>query len=124
MRALKVLIVEDEFLFVLELTTRLEALGYLLCAPVASAEEALAVAAAERPDVAVIDIHLVGGTSGLELAAVLSERYRMPFLFMTGHADETTRRKIEALKPLAFLIKPIHAEDIHRALKATGVWSG
>ncbi len=123
-KKIKILIVEDEFILTLELKTGLEAMGFEVCAPVASGREALEAVAGERPDLAVIDVNLVGDMNGLELAAELKKSFAVPFIFITGIADEHTSARIRELEPLASLIKPIHARDIHDLIRDRPELSG
>ncbi len=116
-KKIKLLIVEDEFILTLELKTSLEMLGYEVCEPVASGREALRMVGEERPDLAIIDINLVGDMNGLELALRLKKTRALPIIFITGIADERTSARIRELEPLASLIKPIHAQDIHAVLR-------
>ncbi|MFN3389688.1 MAG: hypothetical protein ACK40O_12230, partial [Allosphingosinicella sp.] len=74
----RVLIVEDEFLIGLELEHALEAHGYKVIGVVADYDGAVALAA-ERPDVALVDINLRDGPTGpliaRELAAFMLEEH-------------------------------------------------
>ena len=64
-----VLIVEDEVLIAMHLELLVTGFGHEVCATALSAAEAIAHAAAYRPDVALMDVRLAGGGSGIEAAA-------------------------------------------------------
>src|SRR4051812_37129122 len=53
-----VLVVEDNSIVGLDLQLTLETFGYRVLGPASSNEEVLAMLAQERPDVAVVDLHL------------------------------------------------------------------
>ena len=59
-----VLIVEDEVLVGMELQMTLRMAGHQVGEPTSSAVQALRVAAAERPDLAFVDVNLEGGAEG------------------------------------------------------------
>jgi CheY-like chemotaxis protein len=56
----RALIVEDEILIAEELRERLSGLGFSVIAAVDSAEEGIAIAIRERPDLVLMDIRLKG----------------------------------------------------------------
>jgi DNA-binding NtrC family response regulator len=70
--SLSVLIVEDEALIALNLITLLEDLGHHVHGPAATSAQALALAAASRPDLAFIDMNLFDGATGADLAHQLA----------------------------------------------------
>ncbi|WP_434729922.1 response regulator [Rhizobium binae] len=55
-----ILVVEDEFFIADELRRKLSAAGLRVLGPVSSNENALDLLQQERPDVAVLDVHLAG----------------------------------------------------------------
>jgi two-component system, response regulator PdtaR len=65
---LRALIVEDETLIAEELRERLSPLGFATIAAVDSAEEGIAIATRERPDLVLMDIRLKGKKDGLQAA--------------------------------------------------------
>ena len=71
--SLSVLIVEDEALIALNLITLLEDLGHHVHGPAATSAQALALASATRPDLAFIDMNLLDGVSGAEVARQLAQ---------------------------------------------------
>src|SRR5215212_10006381 len=56
-----VLVVEDNSIIGLDLQLTLEAFGYRVLGPASSNEEVLVMLAQERPDAAVVDLHLIDG---------------------------------------------------------------
>jgi CheY-like chemotaxis protein len=82
---LNVLIVEDEALLALEL-------GYLVreagCTDVGHAmdsREALSLASALHPDLALVDVHLSDGPTGIDVARAIVEDCQAVALFMTAN---------------------------------------
>lgn len=84
-RPLAVLIVEDEVLLATELEFLLEEVG---CQPVGlamSSDEAVAMASDLRPDLALVDVHLRDGPTGVEVARAIADDCGGVALFMTAN---------------------------------------
>ncbi|GJD43388.1 hypothetical protein AFCDBAGC_1240 [Methylobacterium cerastii] len=84
--ALRILVVEDEALIALELEFLLDDLGYVTVGIAASSAEAIALGLSTAPDVALVDIHLVDGPTGVDVARALSADPRTTVVFMTANA--------------------------------------
>ena len=115
-KEIKILIVEDEALSALLLKKNLTLMGYEVCSPVATGEDAVESAEKERPDVILMDIRLPGNMNGIEAAREIGSHHEIPIIFMTGYADEEVIEKTRALEPVACLTKPIDMRDIDSAI--------
>ncbi|HNC99956.1 MAG TPA: response regulator, partial [Myxococcota bacterium] len=102
----RILIVEDEFIIAQNLVQVLEGLGYEVAGHAFDAEEALGLMAVGGVDLAILDINLGRGQSGIELGKVLSERWGIPIVFLTSHTDGGTIREAAAVRPAGYLVKP------------------
>jgi CheY-like chemotaxis protein len=85
-KALRILIVEDELLIALELESLLQDEGHDVVGIAASSAEALALTAKLAPDLAFVDIHLSDGPTGIEVARQLADQNDVTVLFMTANA--------------------------------------
>jgi diguanylate cyclase (GGDEF)-like protein len=112
----RVLIVEDEAITALDLSTELTGLGYEVCGIVDTAEAALSAATAERPAVILMDIRLANGGDGVETARLIGSRYDTAIVFLTAHSDEATLARALAVSPFGYLIKPFRARDLKVAI--------
>jgi len=74
----RALIVEDEALIAEELRERLLRLGFSIIATVDSAEEGVAIATRERPDLVLMDIRLRGEKDGVEAAREIRQQLMCP----------------------------------------------
>src|SRR3546814_14077289 len=106
-----VLIVEDEALVALFLEDTLDTLGYRCCGVADNAEEAVSLAQARRPALALVDVGLRGDRDGIALAADLTE-LGLAVVFLTGASDLETRRRAAAALPSSILSKPCSQRDI------------
>ncbi|WP_062018339.1 MULTISPECIES: response regulator [Aureimonas] len=114
---LRILIVEDEALIALELQGILEDAGHDVVAMARSMREALSHAHAHpKLDLAVMDVDLAGGSSGIETAKRLRETYDLTSLFVSGHVDDETRALALEWGPLGFIGKPFAEKQILKAI--------
>jgi diguanylate cyclase (GGDEF)-like protein/PAS domain S-box-containing protein len=116
MRSARILVVEDERIVALDLSQRLQQLGYEFAGLAINAEQVLAVAAAVRPDLVLMDIHLDGGTDGVAAARELYEKTRIPVVFLTAYADSETLARAQATLPFGYLVKPCGNAELHAAI--------
>ncbi|TLX41202.1 response regulator [Xanthobacter autotrophicus] len=79
----RVLVVEDEFLVALGLEDNLRSLGCTVVGPIASLSAAMAAAAHEKVDAAILDVNLVG-EAVYPAASILADR-GIPFIFCSGY---------------------------------------
>jgi CheY-like chemotaxis protein len=68
-----------------------------------------------QPDIAIIDVRLADGNSGINAAVELSKSIRLGILFATGHAQQVLDPP--ALRGEACLMKPFTGPELIEALK-------
>jgi CheY-like chemotaxis protein len=116
LQPLRILIVEDEFYISLDTKALLEGLGHAVVGIAVSADEAVAAAERERPDVVLMDIRLVGPRDGIEAAQDIRSRLGIGSIFVTANSDPSTRQRAQAVQPVAFLEKPLTPQRLRDAL--------
>ncbi len=116
----KILIVEDEAMVAMVMRWTLERLGYEVCGPVATGDEAVQSACDDQPDLILMDVHLPGAMDGIEAAKTIATTREVPFIFFTGYSDTEIERLAAPLQPAACLMKPVAntklADAVARAL--------
>jgi len=115
-RSLRVLIVEDEFFISLHTKGLLQALGHAAVAVAVSADQAVAIAEREHPDVVLMDIRLLGSRDGIDAAEEIHRRLGIGSIFVTANTDPQTRRRAEAVRPIGFLEKPLTEQRLRAGL--------
>ena len=65
-----------------------------------------------KPDIALIDVRLIGGMDGLETARTILSLKKIPIMFMTGYMDDDLMRQMKELNPVACFSKPLAALDV------------
>ena len=108
--------VEDEFFISLDIKELLETLGHVVVAIAISADEAVNIASSERPDVVLMDIRLVGPRDGIDAAQEIQSRLGIGSIFVTANTDPETRKRAQAIKPIAFLEKPLTEHRLRQVL--------
>lgn len=112
MQQVRLLIVEDEPLIAADMKAMLEEMGHDVVGIAHNGSAAIALAQREQPDLALLDIRLHGEPDGIAVAMELTGRLRIPFLFITSHADPATLERVKATRPEGFVIKPFEAADL------------
>jgi len=81
----RILIIEDEALVAMELRFVLEDLGYDVVGTAPDARTARALATRGGVELALVDIHLSDGPTGVDLGQELGEAHRITVLYMTAN---------------------------------------
>jgi len=111
----RILIVEDESLVAADLEERLNKLSYEVCGQADTCDGAVADALRLKPDLVLMDIHLIGKKDGVEAANQIHRSTGIPVVFLTAHADDATLARIGVVEPFGYVVKPFD----ERELKAT-----
>jgi PAS domain S-box-containing protein len=113
----KILIVEDERITAEDLRDILTDLGYTVAASVSSGADAIAKAEQTSPDLALMDIRIKGEMDGTETARVLRERFNIPVIYLTAHADTATVSRAKSAEPLGYITKPFQEAELHASIE-------
>ncbi len=115
----EILVVEDEGVVALDITDQLLRLGYGVCGTAASAERALQLVAQNVPDLVLMDIRLRGDLDGVQAAQQIRDRFQIPVVFLTAHADAPTVERAKAAMPYGYLIKPFDGQELKSTIEIT-----
>jgi len=110
---MKILIVEDEALVAMEIEAILEAVGHQVIGFADNQSDALALADERQPDIALVDIQLAQGESGLDVAQTLTSR-GVACLFASGNCPKERGRGLA----LGCLHKPFSDRTLSAAVSA------
>ncbi|MEP6961133.1 MAG: response regulator, partial [Acidobacteriota bacterium] len=113
----RILIVEDERITAEDLHDILTDGGYAVTAIVSSGEEAIREAERNRPDLALMDIRIKGDLDGTETARILLDRFNIPSVYLTAHADRETLQRAKRAKPLGYIVKPFQESEIQASIE-------
>jgi CheY-like chemotaxis protein len=106
----RILVVDDDRLVLATVTHGLAEAGYEVI-DADNGDDAILLAREHRPVLALLDIRMEG-KSGFDVAAILRDSYRIPFMFLSAFADAQTQQQVQALGALDYLVKPLDVEQI------------
>jgi CheY-like chemotaxis protein len=113
MKALRILIVEDDALIGMLLAEMLEDMGHGLCAIEATEADAVTAVIRCRPDLIIVDVRL-GDGSGISAVEEILRNGPIPHLFVSGDIS-----RVKALRPDAVVIqKPFREVDLTAAIQS------
>ena len=113
----KIMIVEDNTTVARDLRDCLENLGYGVTSLVASGEESIAKAHAERPDAVIMDIRLRDKMDGIEAAEQIHSRYNIPVVFLSAYSDKELLERAKRVGSFGYLIKPFEERELYATLE-------
>ena len=111
---MRILIVEDEALIAMMLADSLEDGGHEVMGPAATMTEALALCEGTLPDLALLDINLRDGSSGVDVARALFERWGVLSIFASGQMMEARQARDVAL---GYIRKPYEVQTVLRGVE-------
>jgi DNA-binding response OmpR family regulator len=112
MKALLILLVEDDSMIGLMIADLLKDMGHDVCAIEVTSDAAVTAAARCKPDLMIVDARL-GDGSGVSAVDEILRTGFVPHLFMTGNVAA-----VRALKPDAVVLeKPFREADLMRAIQ-------
>jgi DNA-binding NarL/FixJ family response regulator len=113
---MRILVVEDDYLLAIALEAALVDVGHEVVGVAQSAQQAVCLAIENKPDLAVMDIRLLGSRDGVDAAIEIYQRSGMRCLFATAHDDPETKSRAAEAAPLGWLPKPYTTAALHSAL--------
>ena len=113
---LRALIIEDEALIAEELRGRLSGLGFKVIGTVDSADEGVAIATRERPDLVLMDIRLRGRKDGVDACHEIREHVDVPIVYLTAYSDKRTVERAMQTEYDGFILKPFHRHELQSTI--------
>lgn len=113
----RILVVEDDYFVATDIEGGLRAAGMQVLGPVPTAEEALALARQERPDLVLMDIRLAGVKDGIEAALEIYRELGIRCIFASAHVEPPYRQRAAAAEPLGWVQKPYTISTVVSAVK-------
>lgn len=135
MSSRKILVVDDERIVAQDITECLISFGCDVVGTALSGDEAIELAARERPDLILMDIVIQGEMDGIEAAKIIRDRYNIPCVFLTAYSDASVLSRAKACEPAGYIVKPfeeaglrstveiaLYKVDMEHALKESHEW--
>ncbi|MEL6221561.1 MAG: response regulator [Cyanobacteria bacterium J06627_8] len=113
----KILIAEDERIIAWNIQEVLQVTGHQVVSSVSTAEEAIAIASQQHPDLILMDIRLSGKLDGIAAAQEIYDSYGIPSIYLTAHADDYIVERAMETAPFGYVLKPFKRNDLLLAIK-------
>ncbi|WP_236024856.1 response regulator [Arenibaculum pallidiluteum] len=110
------MVVEDDALVGLAVRVTLTELGYEVTGVAASEPEAVRLAEATRPALALMDIRLKGSVDGIDTARRLRSEFGIRSVYLSAYTDHHTMARVHDTYPLGFVQKPYSASQLRTVL--------
>ena len=112
---MRILVAEDETIIRLDLRALLEQAGYEVCGEARDGAEAVELARALEPDLAIMDVKMPR-LDGIEAARRILDERPIPIVMLTAYGqDEIVSRAVEA-GVFGYLVKPFREQDLLPAI--------
>jgi len=112
-----VMIVEDESIVAMELSSYVKKLGYEVVGRVSNTEDACEMFAKSMPDIILMDVHIKGETDGITLAQKVQKKKETAIIYITAFNDDESIERAIATNPAAYLAKPFNRKELAASLK-------
>lgn len=108
----KIFIAEDDKSVAVDIATSLESLGYVIAGQADRGEIAIQKVEELHPDLVLMEIHLKGQTSGIEVAKHIHTIFDIPVIFISAHADTLTLQTAMIAQAYGLMVKPFEMRDL------------
>ncbi len=112
---LNILIIEDESILAMSLSSSIEALGYNVVEYATNSHMARKFLEAYDVNLILMDINLGESINGIELYESLHTD--IPIIYLTAYKDEDTMSKAIDTNPIGYLVKPHKDDELKAMLK-------
>jgi len=113
----RILIVEDDAILAMHLSSQLKKFGYRVDTPVATGEDAIASVEVNPPDLILMDIQLGTHITGIESAKTINEIASIPIVYLTAYSDKRRLEEAKQTMPYGYLLKPIQTRELFTTLE-------
>lgn len=112
----RVVVAEDESIIRLDLVETLRAEGYDVVADTGRGDEAVALVAEHRPDLALLDVKMPG-LDGIEAARAISDDKRTAVVLLTAFSHRDLVERATEAGAMAYLVKPYQRAELVPAIE-------
>ena len=113
----QILIVEDERLIAHSIQRSLISAGYEVSGISSSALGAISILENHHTDMVLMDIRIQGDLDGVDTARLIGDRFRLPVIYLTAHADEPTLKRAKVTAPFGYLMKPVNYGQLQSSIE-------
>lgn len=110
--SIRILIIEDEPIISDDIESTLTTNDYDIAGKAYSSTMALDMLINRSPDLVLLDIAIKGDKDGIDVAAIIREKYHIPFIYLTSFSDKITLERAKPTMPYGYIVKPFKDRDI------------
>lgn len=114
---LKVLIVEDDPIISGHINKLLTVNGAKVVGKAHNGLRALDLLHNCAPQFVICDVHLGTSMTGIDVAEVIHQKYKLPYIFLTSFDDEITLSQAQEHSPYGYIVKPFHDRTLISTIK-------
>lgn len=100
------MIVEDEIVIAQDIAMLLKKHGAIVSSICYTGHKAVNSLEAIDADIAILDINLGTGLSGIQVAQAIKSADKCPYIFLTSFSDSATLQEAQETSPYGYLVKP------------------
>lgn len=115
--SISVLIVEDEPIIAGDIEMTLKKDDYSVIGIALSSTKAIDLLHRTSPDIVLLDIAIQGDRDGIDIAHLINEKYKIPFIYITSFSDKETLERAKSTLPYGYIVKPFKDRDIISAIE-------
>jgi PAS domain S-box-containing protein len=113
----QILVVEDERLIAHSIQRALISAGYEVSGICSSAPGAISILESHHTDLVLMDIRIQGDLDGVDTATLINDRFHLPVIYLTAHADEPTLKRAKVTMPFGYLMKPVNYGQLQSSIE-------
>jgi DNA-binding NarL/FixJ family response regulator len=65
-----------------------------------------------QPDIILLDINIIGERDGIQLAEIIREKIKKPFIYITSYTDRKTLERAKHTLPYGYIVKPFSESEL------------
>ena len=123
MDRIKIMVVEDDPAYLLDLERIIEELDYELVTATGNSSQALRAIESQKIDLVLMDINIKGPLNGIELAREVGQQ-GIPVIFLTVFDDQQTYHSARQTLPFGYMVKPVHKLNLQSAVDSLMIRRG
>lgn len=108
----KALIVEDDAIIATDLEMIIEGMDFQVVGITDNSDEALDLMISRQPDIILLDINIIGERDGIQLAEIIREKIKKPFIYITSYTDRKTLERAKHTLPYGYIVKPFSESEL------------
>jgi DNA-binding response OmpR family regulator len=113
----RLLVVEDELIFAMNLRKELQREGYRVDDIINRGEAAVPLIKKGQFDCILMDIRLGGALNGVETAQEIRKFSSIPILFITGYMSDSNTEQVKTITNSSLVNKPVPPEEVILAIR-------